>query len=113
MDNVVWKSSGARRLLATACGAVLIAPAVSAAQCAMCGTAIQGENDPLARGLFWSVVFLRSLPYTIVGGLILPFVILHRRARRRSTPERRRRLGLRLIPGGARTFDVTQKEKSS
>src|SRR5687768_15824517 len=94
-----------RELLAVATAA-LLAPAAAWAQCAMCGTAIQGQDDPLARGLFWSVVFLISLPYTIVGGLVLTFVVLHRRAARAAgvagersgaTAKRREHSGLRLV----------------
>ncbi|MEA2626576.1 MAG: hypothetical protein QOD06_2621 [Candidatus Binatota bacterium] len=93
-----------RELLVVAPAALLL-PAAAWGQCAMCGTAIQGQDDPLARGLFWSVVFLISLPYTIVGGLVLTFVILHRRAARGflgersgATARRREQGGLRLVP---------------
>ena len=33
--------------------------------CAMCGTAI--KDDPTGRAISWSVLFLISAPYTVVG----------------------------------------------
>jgi hypothetical protein len=105
-----------RELLAVATAAALLVPAVAWAQCAMCGTAIQGQDDPLARGLFWSVVFLISLPYTIVGGLVLTFIVLHRRAARAlgersgATAKRREQSGLRLVPGRFSAYGVPRKE---
>lgn len=69
------------------------------AQCAMCGTAVQGD-DPLARGILWSVIFLISLPYAIVGTFVLALFWLSRRERlhRESAPLRRIG-GLSLVGG--------------
>ena len=66
------------------------------AQCAMCGTSLQDTDGPLARGLFWSVVFLISLPYSIVAGFILFLYWRSREARRLE----RMRPALRLVPAG-------------
>jgi heme/copper-type cytochrome/quinol oxidase subunit 2 len=71
-------------------------PMSAAAQCAMCGTAMQNGDDPLNRGLFWSVVFLISLPYTIVTGFILAIVWSYRRSKARGP-----HAGVRLVnPAG-------------
>jgi len=94
--------------ISIAAASILLAPAGALAQCAMCGTALQGENDPIARGLFWSVLFLISLPYTIVGGVFIAFVVLSRRAAKRSA--RRAEVSLRVIPGGGRSLALDGKE---
>jgi hypothetical protein len=70
-------------------------PASALAQCAMCGTAIQSEDDPLSRGLLWSVVFLISLPYTIV----LCFVVGIYFAWRRTKSPPPEQPALRLVAG--------------
>ena len=69
------------------------------AQCAMCGTAVQGE-DPLARGILWSVVFLISLPYAIVGAFVIGLFRLSRRERlHRESTSHHRIGGLSLVGG--------------
>jgi hypothetical protein len=65
-----------------AMAALLLAATDASAQCAMCGTAIQGD-DPLARGILWSVLFLISLPYAIVGAFVFTLFRLSRRERLR------------------------------
>ncbi|MGH7820620.1 MAG: hypothetical protein ACREQ9_12670 [Candidatus Binatia bacterium] len=69
-------------------------PAIARAQCAMCGTAVQSADDPLGRGIFWSVLFLMSLPYTIVGAFVVGIVWRYRRSR-----TRRERSPLHLVGG--------------
>lgn len=59
----------------------LLSPTGAFAQCAMCGTALQGSEDPLSRGMFWSVAFLISLPYTIVAAFVVGILWTSRRAR--------------------------------
>jgi hypothetical protein len=50
--------------------ALLAAPGDVLAQgCAMCRTALGGADDPLARGFYWSVLFLMSAPYIVAGSL--------------------------------------------
>ncbi|MGH7859062.1 MAG: hypothetical protein ACREQY_17185, partial [Candidatus Binatia bacterium] len=39
------------------------------------------SEDPLGRGIIWSVVFLISLPYTIVGAFIIGIAWMYRRSR--------------------------------
>ena len=49
-------------------------PARALAQgCAMCKTALSGSEDPLAVGLFWSVMLMMGMPFVLlasVGGWI-------------------------------------------
>jgi hypothetical protein len=77
-----------------AAAAASLAARSAAAQCAMCGTAIQGSEDPLANGIFWSVLFLISLPYAIVGSFVVGLVWAYRRAKLR-----RERAPLRAVGG--------------
>lgn len=61
---------------------VALAATQASGQCAMCGTSLQGD-EPLARGIFWSVVFLISLPYTIVGAFVIGLLWAWRREKSR------------------------------
>ena len=61
--------------------ALLLRPASALAQCAMCGTALQGSEDPLTRGMLWSVAVLISLPYTIVAVFVVGIFWTSRRAK--------------------------------
>lgn len=82
------------------------------AQCAMCGTAIQSPDEPLARGLFWSVLFLISLPYTIVAGFIAAIAWGMRRSRRaQSAPHLHTAGGARLRLAAIR--NIRKKETRS
>ena len=49
-------------------------PAQALAQgCAMCKTALSGSEDPLAVGIFWSVMLMMTMPFVLlasVGGWI-------------------------------------------
>ena len=54
-----------------------------------CPTCTQGmEHDPavmaMARGYFWSILFMMSMPFLIVGGLSTYFYLEIRKARRRE-----------------------------
>jgi hypothetical protein len=92
--------NAARGTVATVVGvvALLIGPSAAAAQCAMCGTALQDGGDPLTRGVLYSTLFLISLPYAICASFAAYLFWRSRRARAeqaaRSGPS------LRLIPGG-------------
>jgi len=48
---------------------VLIPVDVQAQGCAMCQTVMPKGDDPLARGLFWSVLLLMSMPFLIGGSI--------------------------------------------
>ena len=78
----------------TILGALLLSAGPVFAQCAMCGTALQDTDGPLTRGIFWSVVFLISLPYSIVAGFI---GFLYWRFRQARSAERARP-ALHLVP---------------
>lgn len=94
------RGNAARGTVTTVLGGIgfLIAPSTAAAQCAMCGTALQDGGDPLTRGVLYSTLFLISLPYAICGSFAAYLFWRSRRARAeqaaRSGPS------LRLIPGG-------------
>lgn len=63
--------------------ALLIVPTELLAQgCAMCKTAIGGAEDPLARGLNVSILFLVSMPFVLLGSVGGWFYYLYRRSRR-------------------------------
>ncbi|MBI3246478.1 MAG: hypothetical protein HYZ50_08225 [Deltaproteobacteria bacterium] len=50
--------------------------------CAMCRTVMPQANEPIARGMFWSVLFLMTAPFAvsaIIGGWLFQ---QYRRARR-------------------------------
>ena len=73
---------------------LLLSAGPALAQCAMCGTALQDTDGPLTRGIFWSVVFLISLPYSIVAAFIS---FLYWRSRQARIAERARP-ALHLVP---------------
>ena len=52
--------------------------------CAMCRTALGSEDDPLARGFYWSVLFMVSAPYLVIGSIGGWLFYRHRDVRRRS-----------------------------
>jgi hypothetical protein len=37
--------------------------------CAMCQTVLPRGDDPLARGLFWSVLILLTAPFVVTGAI--------------------------------------------
>lgn len=55
----------------------LLSPGLLAQGCAMCRTAVEGQNDPLARALSSSTLFFMAMPFVVaasVGGwLFLAF----------------------------------------
>ncbi|MGE3777284.1 MAG: hypothetical protein AB7F89_08880 [Pirellulaceae bacterium] len=50
--------------------------------CPNCRETLAGEPDGLARGFFWSILFMLSMPFLILGGLSSYFYWEVRRARR-------------------------------
>ena len=50
---------------------LVIVAAPAAAQCAMCKTAVEssgeGNGGSLAQGLYWSILFMLSAPYLLLG----------------------------------------------
>jgi hypothetical protein len=53
--------------------------------CAMCKTALGGPEDPLARGLNISILFLMSMPFLLVAGVGGWLFYMFRRVRRRGS----------------------------
>ena len=76
-------------------------PAQALAQgCAMCKTALSGSEDPLAVGIFWSVMLMMTMPFVLlasVGGWIF---YTYRNASRSTHP-----------PAEVLAFDSTQTKK--
>jgi hypothetical protein len=46
--------------------------------CAMCASSF-GENDPMARAISWSVLFMMAAPYTVAGTVAAVLFYLSRR----------------------------------
>jgi hypothetical protein len=45
--------------------------------CAMCRTALGSADDPLARGFYWSILFMMSTPYIVTGSVAAWLVYRH------------------------------------
>lgn len=63
----------------------LVPDAVIAQSCAMCKTYLSA-NDPLSRGINWSILFMLTTPYLIFGSVAGWVVYSYRRRSRRVTP---------------------------
>ena len=78
----------------------LFSTRVLAQGCAMCKTALSGSEDPLAVGIFWSVMLMMTMPFVLlasVGGWIF---YTYRNASRSSQP-----------PAEVLAFDPAQTKK--
>ena len=65
---------------AAACAIVALSgPDALAQGCAMCRTAVEGQNDPLTRGISLSVIFMVSMPFAIFTTIAGWLYISHRR----------------------------------
>jgi hypothetical protein len=65
-----------------AAGVLAGSPAPVLAQgCAMCGSAL--ANDPVGYAISWSILFLMTTPYAIVGAVASWLYFTYRRAGRR------------------------------
>jgi uncharacterized paraquat-inducible protein A len=51
------------------------------AQCAMCGTALQGQDDPIRAAIGWSVAFLMLMPFTLFSSIGMWLYLAYRRTR--------------------------------
>ena len=73
-----------------ACSLTLMLSAQVLAQgCAMCQTVMPHANEPMARGMYWSVLFLMSAPFTVaasIGGWLFYQYWSARRAQRTAAP---------------------------
>jgi hypothetical protein len=62
--------AGRAAAVATAAAAAwLLAPDLAAQGCAMCRTAVEGQDDALARALSSSTLFLLAMPFAVVISL--------------------------------------------
>ena len=52
--------------------------------CPTCKEAVSENGGNLVRGYYWSIVFMMSMPFLILGGLSTMFYLDVRRARRRN-----------------------------
>ena len=77
-DRSVWSTL----ILALIATKALFPAAAFAQGCAMCATGIGGPNDPLARGMNASILFLMSMPFALVGSVGAWFFYMYRRAER-------------------------------
>ncbi|MBI3450015.1 MAG: hypothetical protein HY049_14005 [Acidobacteria bacterium] len=75
----VRKRFAAAALLAAA--VLLSAPPALAQGCAMCRTAVEGQDDPLTRGLSHSVLFMVSMPFAVFFSAAGWLVLSNRKAR--------------------------------
>src|SRR5213594_341979 len=61
---------------------LFLSPASALAQgCAMCRTAVEGQDDPLTRGLSHSVLFMVSMPFAVFFSAAGWLYVSHRRAK--------------------------------
>ena len=49
--------------------ASFVPPELPAQGCAMCQTVMPHLGDPMARGMFWSVLFLMTAPFAVVASI--------------------------------------------
>jgi hypothetical protein len=76
--------------LVAAAGLIVLRAGDAAAQgCSMCRTALGGAEDPLARGLSWSSVFMLSMPFAVFGTVAGWIILSHRRGARGPEADRR------------------------
>jgi hypothetical protein len=81
--------NGGRRWLMVAVGLILAFGGTSVralAQCAMCGTALQGQDDPIRSAIGWSVAFLMLMPFTLFSSIGVWLYLAFRRARAQQLP---------------------------
>jgi len=74
-------------LLAVAVTALLSSPESLAQGCAMCRTALNGDQDPLARAISVSAVFMISMPFMIFAS-IAGWIVMNVRKAGREEAER-------------------------
>ena len=52
----------------------------------MCGTALQGQDDPLRSAIGWSVAFLMLMPFTLFSSIGVWLYLAYRRAQAEQSP---------------------------
>ncbi|HKA54277.1 MAG TPA: hypothetical protein VKJ47_11505 [Candidatus Binatia bacterium] len=76
-------------LVALGALALLLPTHLLAQGCAMCQTVMPHGNEPMARGMFWSVLFLVTAPFAVgisIGGWLFYQHWSARRAQRTAAP---------------------------
>ena len=72
--------------------ASFLAPALAGA----CSVCVTGDNDPTANAFNWSVLFLMTTPYTVVGSIAGWLFFKYRRAAAKPKEEAARQPALHL-----------------
>lgn len=55
--------------------------------CPTCKDTLSENDANMVRGYFWSIVFMMSMPFLVLTGLVSYFYILVRKARAAAPPE--------------------------
>jgi uncharacterized protein YbaR (Trm112 family) len=74
-------------ILALAC-VILVATATDALACPMCKAALASHDrtqGDWVRGFFWSILFMLSMPFVLLGAFSVKMYLLVRRARREGS----------------------------
>ena len=74
--------NGFRKALTAVVALAALAFAQVAFACPTCGNSIEHSGGNLAEGFYWSILFMMSMPFVILGGLSLLFWLEIRKARR-------------------------------
>lgn len=74
--------NGFRSRLSAAAAIAALAFTRAALGCPTCGNSIEHSGGNLAEGFYWSILFMMSMPFVILGGLTLLFWLEIRKARR-------------------------------
>lgn len=99
-----------RRLLALALAVCIVALTASAAEaCPTCKAAL-ASHDPgrgdLVAGFFWSILFMMSMPFILLGSFATYMYLLVRRARREAgVPPSRAPTGASGVPDRQRDLE--------
>jgi hypothetical protein len=74
--------NGSNRILSIAVAFAALAFAQVAFACPTCGNSIEHSGGNLAEGFYWSILFMMSMPFLVLGGLTLLCWLEIRKARR-------------------------------
>jgi hypothetical protein len=74
--------NGSKLILSVAVALAALAFGQLAIGCPTCGNSIEHSGGNLAEGFYWSILFMMSMPFAILGGLTLLCWLEIRKARR-------------------------------